>query len=187
MTMTLTCPRPATTTKLFNAFVIYSKKNPPTGQSDSVPPNPSDRPKSEPNFPDPLRPGSILGGRYKLLENIGEGGNGLGLGSRTAAAVKRRVAIKLVKPGMDSKQVLARFDAERQALAMMDHPNIAKVFDGGMAETGRPYFVMEYVKGVPFTKYCDTARLSLKDRMRLFIPVCQAVQPLITKGSFTAT
>ncbi len=129
-----------------------------------------------------LNLGSILGGRYKLLENIGEGGMGSVWVAEQQQPVKRRVAIKLVKAGMDSKQVLARFEAERQALAVMDHPNIAKVFDGGMTDHGHPYFVMEYVKGVPLTEYCDRARLSLKDRLKLFIPVCQAVQHAHHKG-----
>ena len=128
------------------------------------------------------KPGDIISGRYKLLENIGEGGMGSVWVAEQQQPVKRRVAIKLVKAGMDSKQVLARFEAERQALAVMDHPNIAKVFDGGMTEQGRPYFVMEYVKGVPFTEYCDKARLSLKERLNLFIPVCQAVQHAHHKG-----
>ncbi len=151
------------------------KEEPPTGQSDRFRANHPIGRKPEPNFPIPFVPVVSLGGRYKLLENIGEGGMGSVWVAEQQQPVKRRVAIKLVKPGMDSKQVLARFEAERQALAMMDHPNIAKVFDGGMTEYGRPYFVMEYVQGVPFTKYCDAARLSLKDRLRLFIPVCQAV------------
>ena len=128
------------------------------------------------------QPGTIFGGRYKLLQNIGEGGMGSVWVAEQKEPVKRKVAIKLVKAGMDSKQVLARFEAERQALAMMDHPNIAKVFDGGITEHGRPYFVMEYVKGVPFTEYCDKARLSLKERLNLFIPVCQAVQHAHHKG-----
>jgi serine/threonine protein kinase len=128
------------------------------------------------------KPGAIFGGRYKLLENIGEGGMGSVWVAEQLQPVKRRVAIKLVKAGMDSKQVLARFEAERQALAIMDHPNIAKVFDGGISEQGRPYFVMEYVKGMPFTEYCDKARLSLKERLNLFIPVCQAVQHAHHKG-----
>ena len=128
------------------------------------------------------QPGTIFGGRYKLLQNIGEGGMGSVWVAEQKEPVKRKVAIKLVKAGMDSKQVLARFEAERQALAMMDHPNIAKVFDGGISEHGRPYFVMEYVRGVPFTEYCDKARLSLKERLNLFIPVCQAVQHAHHKG-----
>ncbi|MDZ4852475.1 MAG: serine/threonine-protein kinase [Pirellulaceae bacterium] len=126
--------------------------------------------------------GQILDGRYKLLENIGEGGMGSVWVADQLKPVKRRVAIKLIKAGMDSKQVLARFEAERQALAVMDHPNIAKILDGGMTDSGRPYFVMEYVKGVPFTDYCNQARLSLKERLNLFIPVCQAVQHAHHKG-----
>ena len=134
------------------------------------------RPSTDPT------PGVIIGGRYKLLENIGEGGMGSVWVAEQQRPVKRKVAIKLIKPGMDSKQVLARFEAERQALAVMDHPNIAKVFDGGLTDNGRPYFVMEYVKGVPFTDYCDRARLSLKDRLTLFIAVCSAVQHAHQKG-----
>jgi non-specific serine/threonine protein kinase/serine/threonine-protein kinase len=113
-------------------------------------------------------PGTILAGRYKLLEAIGEGGMGSVWLAEQREPVRRKVAVKLIKAGMDSKSVLARFEAERQALALMDHPNIAKVFDGGMTEQARPYFVMEYVKGVPLTEYCDQARLSLKERLNLF-------------------
>ncbi len=116
--------------------------------------------------------GTMIGGRYKLIEAIGEGGMGTVWLAEQKEPIKRKVAIKLIKAGMDSRSVLARFEAERQALAMMDHPNIAKVFDGGMTEQGRPYFVMEYVKGVPLTDYCDQARLSLKERLNLFMPVC---------------
>jgi serine/threonine protein kinase/phage tail protein X len=128
------------------------------------------------------QPGAIIAGRYKLIEAIGEGGMGTVWVAEQKEPVKRRVAIKLVKAGMDSRQVLARFEAERQALALMDHPHIAKVFDGGVTEQGRPFFVMEYVKGVPLTEYCDQARLSLKDRLNLFVPVCQAVQHAHQKG-----
>ena len=96
--------------------------------------------------------------------------------------VRRKVALKLIKAGMDSKSVLARFEAERQALAVMDHPNIAKVLDGGLTETGRPFFVMEYVKGVPITEYCDATRLSVPERLNLFVQVCQAVQHAHQKG-----
>ena len=96
--------------------------------------------------------------------------------------IRRKVALKLVKAGMDSKAVLARFEAERQALALMDHPNIAKVHDGGATDGGRPYFVMEYVKGIPLTQFCDDARLSVRDRLALFVPVCQAVQHAHQKG-----
>ena len=127
-------------------------------------------------------PGTMIGGRYKLIEAIGEGGMGSVWLAEQREPVRRKVAIKLIKAGMDSQQVLARFEAERQALAVMDHPNIAKVFDGGMTEQGRPFFVMEYVKGVPLTEYCDQARLSLKERLNLFMPVCQAVQHAHQKG-----
>jgi serine/threonine protein kinase len=130
---------------------------------------------------DPLA-NTILGGRYELLESIGEGGMGSVWLAEQQIPVKRKVAIKLIKAGMDSKQMLARFEAERQALAVMDHPNIAKVFDGGLTERGRPYFVMEYAHGVPFTAYCDQQRLSLNARLRLFIHVCEAVQHAHYKG-----
>ena len=132
--------------------------------------------------PENVRPGTMVAGRYKLIEAIGEGGMGTVWMAEQKEPVKRKVAIKLVKAGMDSRQVLARFEAERQALAMMDHPNIARVFDGGMTEQGRPFFAMEFVKGVPLTDYCDRARLSLKDRLNLFINVCQAVQHAHQKG-----
>src|SRR5205814_10642757 len=111
---------------------------------------------------DAERPGAVIAGRYKLLEAIGEGGMGRVWMAKQTEPVKRLVAVKLIKPGMDSRQVLARFEAERQALALMDHPNIAKILDGGATggepggvSPGRPYFVMELVKGVPITKYCD--------------------------------
>src|SRR5579863_2869181 len=108
-------------------------------------------------------------GRYKLLQPIGEGGCGAVYMAEQEEPVRRRVALKVIKLGMDTKQVIARFEAERQALAMMDHPNIAKVFDAGATETGRPYFVMELVKGIPITQYCDQNNLSTADRLKLFI------------------
>src|SRR5713226_8133516 len=126
--------------------------------------------------------GAVIAGRYKLLEQIGEGGMGTVWVAEQTQPVRRKVALKLVKAGMDSKTVLSRFEAERQALALMDHPNIAKVLDGGTTESGRPFFAMEYVKGVPFTKYCDDARLSIAERLALFVPVCQAVQHAHQKG-----
>ena len=125
--------------------------------------------------------GSAIG-PYKLLEEIGEGGMGTVWVAQQTEPIKRKVAIKLIKAGMDSKSVLARFEAERQALALMDHPNIARVLDGGMTEQGRPYFAMEYVKGVPLTQYCDRARLSIRERLELFMPICQAVQHAHQKG-----
>src|SRR5205823_8300823 len=112
--------------------------------------------------------GTVVGGKYKLLELIGEGGMGEVWMAEQRDPVKRLVALKLIKPGMDSKAVLARFEAERQALAMMDHPNIAKVLDGGTTESGRPYFVMELVKGVPLTDYCDARHLTVRQRLELF-------------------
>src|SRR5262249_34435514 len=96
--------------------------------------------------------------------------------------VRRRVALKIIKPGMDSEQVIARFEAERQALALMDHPNIARVLDAGTTDSGRPYFVMELVDGVPITDYCDQARLTPRERLALFVPVCQAIQHAHQKG-----
>jgi serine/threonine protein kinase/tetratricopeptide (TPR) repeat protein len=130
---------------------------------------------------DAERPGALIG-PYKLLELIGEGGMGVVYHAEQQGALRRRVALKLIKPGMDSKQVIGRFEAERQALALMDHPNIAKVFDAGMSETGRPYFVMELVKGKPITEYCDRHRLPTRQRLELFLDVCHAVQHAHQKG-----
>jgi serine/threonine protein kinase/tetratricopeptide (TPR) repeat protein len=128
------------------------------------------------------RAGSLVAGRYRLLEMVGEGGMGTVWAAEQVQPVRRKVAVKLIKAGMDSRAVLARFEAERQALALMDHPNIAKVLDGGTTEGGRPFFVMEYVEGVPFTRYCDDARLSVAERLSLFATVCEAVQHAHTKG-----
>ena len=127
------------------------------------------------------RPGTVIG-RYKLLEQIGEGGMGAVWMAQQTEPVKRLVVLKLIKPGMDSRQVLARFEAERQALALMDHTNIAKVFDAGATPENRPYFVMELVKGVSITKYCDEHRLTPRQRLELFLPVCQAIQHAHQKG-----
>jgi WD40 repeat protein/serine/threonine protein kinase len=126
-------------------------------------------------------PGTVLG-PYKLIEPIGEGGMGTVYLAQQQEPVRRLVALKVIKAGMDSRQVLARFEAERQALALMDHPNIARVLDGGTTEHGRPYFVMELVKGVPITKYCDEHRLSVRHRLELFSDVCRAVQHAHQKG-----
>jgi eukaryotic-like serine/threonine-protein kinase len=126
-------------------------------------------------------PGSLIG-VYKLLERIGEGGMGAVYLAEQERPVRRKVALKVIKPGMDTEQVVARFEAERQALAIMDHPSIAKVFDAGVTDTGRPYFVMELVKGVPITEYCDAVHLTPKERLELFIPVCQAIQHAHQKG-----
>src|SRR5579859_2215895 len=115
-------------------------------------------------------------GRYKVLEKLGEGGCGVVYVADQVEPVRRRVAIKVIKLGMDTKAVVARFEAERQALAMMDHPNIAKVLDAGTTEQGRPYFVMELVRGIKITEYCDQNNLTTKERLDLFIKVCQAIQ-----------
>ncbi|MCI0538130.1 MAG: serine/threonine protein kinase, partial [Verrucomicrobiales bacterium] len=121
-------------------------------------------------------------GRYKLLENVGEGGCGVVYVAEQTEPVRRRVALKVIKLGMDTKQVIARFEAERQALAMMDHPNIAKVLDAGTTEVGRPYFVMELVRGIRITDYCDQNNLSTKERLDLSIKVCHAIQHAHQKG-----
>jgi eukaryotic-like serine/threonine-protein kinase len=126
-------------------------------------------------------PGTLIG-RYKLLEKIGEGGFGLVYVAEQREPVKRRVALKIIKLGMDTKQVVARFEAERQALALMDHPNIARVLDAGATDTGRPYFVMELVKGIPLTRYCDQEKLATRARLDLFIQVCHAIQHAHQKG-----
>ena len=127
------------------------------------------------------RPGTVIG-PYKLLQQIGEGGMGTVFMAEQTQPVQRKVALKVIKPGMDSRQVIARFEAERQALAMMDHVNIARVFDAGATESGRPYFVMELVHGVPITKYCDDNHLTPRQRLELFVPVCQAIQHAHQKG-----
>src|SRR6516225_9641008 len=121
-------------------------------------------------------------GRYKLLQQIGEGGCGVVYMAEQEEPVRRRVALKVLKLGMDTKSVIARFEAERQALAMMDHPNIAKVHDAGATETGRPFFVMELVRGVKLTEYCDQNKLSTEERLNLFIQVCHAIQHAHQKG-----
>ncbi len=126
-------------------------------------------------------PGTRIG-PYKLLEQIGEGGMGVVYMAEQQEPVRRTVALKIIKPGMDSSQILARFEAERQALALMDHPNIARVLDAGATVDGRPYFVMELVKGTPITKFCDERRLSPRERLELFVSVCHAIQHAHQKG-----
>jgi serine/threonine protein kinase/cytochrome c-type biogenesis protein CcmH/NrfG len=121
-------------------------------------------------------------GPYKLLEQIGQGGFGTVYMAEQTVPVRRKVALKILKPGMDSSEVIARFEAERQALAMMDHPNIARIYDGGTTDQGRPYFVMELVRGIPVTNYCDEARLTTEQRLTLFIDICRAVQHAHQKG-----
>lgn len=126
-------------------------------------------------------PGALIG-PYKLLQPIGEGGMGIVWMAEQIQPVQRKVALKVIKPGMDSRQVIARFEAERQALALMDHVNIARVFDGGTTNSGRPFFVMELVQGVPITRYCDDNHLNPRQRLELFVPVCQAIQHAHQKG-----
>ena len=126
-------------------------------------------------------PGGVIG-PYRLLEQIGEGGMGVVFLAEQERPVRRRVAVKVIKAGMDTRRVIARFEAERQALSMMDHPNIARVVDAGATEAGRPYFVMELVHGVAITRYCDEKRLSPRERLELFVPVCQAIQHAHQKG-----
>src|SRR5262245_54138136 len=126
-------------------------------------------------------PGTVIG-PYRLLQQIGEGGMGVVFMAEQTHPVQRAVALKIIKPGMDTRQVIARFEAERQALAMMDHPNIARVLDAGTTDAGRPYFVMELVKGVPITKYCDDKQLAIRERLELIGLVCEAVQHAHQKG-----
>src|SRR5438132_1324096 len=121
-------------------------------------------------------------GPYRLLQRIGEGGMGEVWLAEQTQPLHRRVALKVIKAGMDSRQVIARFEAERQALALMDHPAVATVFDGGTTAAGRPYFVMEYVKGEPITTFADRERLSISGRINLFIQVCEGVQHAHQKG-----
>jgi serine/threonine protein kinase len=137
--------------------------------------------RSTVNPPVTEKPGTVIG-RYKLMEQIGEGGMGVVYVAEQTEPVRRKVALKIIKPGMDSKQVIARFGAERQALALMNHPHIAQVHDGGTTESGRPYFVMELVRGVPITEFCDNYQFTTQQRLKLFIDVCQAIQHAHQKG-----
>src|SRR5206468_4147224 len=143
----------------------------PAGEGGLLPPGPSLAEK----------PGDRIG-HYKLLQQIGEGGCGVVYMAEQEEPVRRRVALKVIKLGMDTKNVIARFEAERQALAMMDHPNIARVLEAGATETGRPYFVMELVHGVRLTEYCDEQHLPTIQRLRLFTQVCHAIQHAHQKG-----
>jgi serine/threonine protein kinase len=127
------------------------------------------------------KPGDHIG-HYKLLQQIGEGGCGVVYMAEQEQPIRRRVALKVIKLGMDTKAVIARFEAERQALALMDHPNIAKVLDAGATTTGRPYFVMELVRGIKITEYCDQNNLSTEQRLDLFVQICHAIQHAHQKG-----
>ena len=147
----------------------------------SFPTNPA---RFEPTSIDEAVPecaGTMIGA-YKLMEQIGEGGMGLVFVADQQRPVRRKVALKIIKPGMDTRDIIARFEAERQALALMDHPNIARVLDAGTTESGRPFFVMELVKGIPIIAYCDEWQLTARDRLELFVSVCQAVQHAHSKG-----
>jgi serine/threonine protein kinase len=125
--------------------------------------------------------GTVIG-RYKLLQKIGDGGMGVVYMAEQSKPIQRKVALKIIKLGMDTRAVIARFEAEQQALAMMDHPNIASVLDAGVTETGRPYFVMEIVRGIPFTEFCNENKLTVEERLKLFLDVCFAVQHAHQKG-----
>ena len=154
--------------------VQIDEKTEPFGPNSISSDNPVSRPLTE-------GPGTRIG-PYKLLEQIGEGGMGIVYMAEQETPVRRKVALKIIKPGMDTGQVVARFEAERQALALMDHPNIATVLDAGATATGRPFFVMELVNGIPITDYCDQARLGPRERLELFVPVCRAIQHAHQKG-----
>lgn len=174
--------------KIEGAAKDFFKTKESTAGNEGKPAPSSDRPDQnktvvDPNFKPPLVEGvGAMIDRYKLLEKIGEGGFGAVYVAEQREPVKRRVALKIIKLGMDTRHVVARFEAERQALALMDHPNIAKVFDAGATEAGRPYFVMELVRGIPITKYCDENHLAVEERLKLFILVCQAIQHAHQKG-----
>jgi serine/threonine protein kinase len=126
-------------------------------------------------------PGSVIG-RYKLLQQIGEGAFGIVFMAEQQEPVRRLVALKILKPGMDTNEVVARFEAGRQALALMDHPNIAQVLDGGATDSGRPFFVMELIKGIPITEFCEQHQLSIEARLQVFMKVCAGVQHAHQKG-----
>ena len=121
-------------------------------------------------------------GRYKLLSILGEGGMGIVYLAEQHHPFHRHVALKIIKPGMDSKRVIARFEVEQQALALLEHPHVARIHDAGLTQSGRPYFVMEHVKGIPITEYCDNHKLTVKERLLLFLHVCEAIQYAHQKG-----
>ncbi len=165
------------------AEALATAEEAPTGAEDLTVPWPAESSGADISGPDPLE-GTSIGpeDRYKILQRIGEGGFGTVFMAEQTSPVRRRVAVKILKAGMDTRQVVARFEAERQALALMDHPNIARVFDGGETAQGRPFFVMELVRGTPITAFCDREKLDTRARLRLFIQVCRAVQHAHQKG-----
>ena len=161
---------------------IESNVGRPRDQQTSQPEPAMSQASSTADYQSTAGPDVVIAGRYTLKDRIGEGGMGEVWVAKQTEPVKRRVALKLIKTGMDSRAVLARFEQERQALAMMDHPNIARVLDGGLTPFGQPFFVMELVNGLPLTKFCDEAKLTPKERLELFVPICQAVQHAHQKG-----
>jgi eukaryotic-like serine/threonine-protein kinase len=175
------------------SFLLKSAANPPgtvdiqpasrtNGADDPVAPAPDGTPPARVGRALAAEPLGTRIGPYKLLQQLGEGGMGAVWIAEQREPVRRLVALKVIKAGMDSAQVVARFEAERQAPALMDHPNIAGVLDAGTTATGRPFFVMDLVKGMPITDYCDQHRLTLRQRLELFVPVCQALQHAHQKG-----
>ena len=150
-------------------------------QGEMLEPTIDGRPTPEPLVAVREQVGETIG-PYKLLEKLGEGGMGIVYMAEQLQPIRRKVALKIIKAGMDTGQVVARFEAERQALALMNHPNIAKVLDAGATELGRPYFVMELVRGIPITEFCNVQKLTLRERLQLFVSVCQAVHHAHQKG-----
>src|SRR3954465_3808925 len=157
--------------------------SPPPGQdrSDGENGDSPDRLDTQPDVRPPRQEPTFIG-PYRVLQRVGEGGMGIVYRCEQRDPVRRTVAVKVIKVGMDTREVIARFDAERQALSLMNHPNVARALDAGVSEPGRPYFAMEYVAGVPITRSCDDNRLTTAERLELFIPVCQAVQHAHQKG-----
>jgi serine/threonine protein kinase len=155
---------------------------PPATGADTPDPAAAPAPALTTDYQPQIEPGAVIAGRYTLVEKIGEGGMGEVWVAKQTEPVKRKVALKLIKAGMDTRAVLQRFEAERQALALMDHPHIAKVFDGGITAQRRPFFVMELVSGLPLTRFCDDAKFGVRERLELFVAICQAVQHAHQKG-----
>ena len=177
--------RPLVDHEIIDATIDSTSRGPATEAAGLLTPGPDAHPAPisiTAEYGSTPRPDVLIAGRYTLLEKIGEGGMGEVWVAKQSEPVKRKVALKLIKPGMDSRAVLQRFEQERQALAMMDHTNIAKVLDAGMTPNGQPFFVMELVNGLPLNKFCDELRLTPKDRLELFVPICQAVQHAHQKG-----
>src|SRR5437899_12772685 len=167
--------------RLFQRVQLLLQSDEKAGEFLELCPPPSPNPTMVVSLPPDEKAGDVIG-RYKIREKLGEGGCGAVYVAEQTEPVRRRVALKIIKLGMDTRSVIARFEAERQALAMMDHPNIAKVLDAGTTETGRPFFVMELVRGIKITNYCDENKLSTGERLKLFTRVCHAIQHAHQKG-----